>query len=484
MKRTRPNEASLTALAIGALTVACIFLTDARSRAASSPAIDSREVAEHLAAAIRFKTISHQDPSEDDRSQFAGLRKFLERTYPRVHRSLVRELVNGDGLLYAWKGAETSAKPVLLMAHQDVVPVEPGTEKTWTQPPFDGVIADGFVWGRGAIDDKGSLVLLMEAVESLLAEGLQPRRTVYLASGFDEEVGGPAGATKIAELLAGRGVRLEYVLDEGRSVTQGIIPGVKEPVASIGIAEKGYVSIELVAETEGGHSSRPPRETSIGLLSAAIERLERNQMPASLRGAPRRELETLAPSMSFGKRLVLSNLWLSAPLVVRSLEQDPTTNTMVRTTTAPTIFQAGVKENVLPSKARAVVNFRVLPGDSVEDVLDHVRKVVADDHIRVAKVERMVSEPSRESSTGSPAYHLLEKTIAELFPGALITPSLVVGATDSRHFGAIADDIYRFMPFRFVTADLKRVHGTDERLEIEQIGPAVEFFRRMLRGDL
>src|SRR5712692_11456707 len=341
-------------------------------RAEPSSAIDRDRAAEHLAAAIRFRTVSHQDPSEDDRTQFAGLRTFLARTYPKVHRSLVRELVNGDGLLYTWKGADASAKPVLLMAHQDVVPIEPGTEGRWAHPPFGGAIADGFVWGRGALDDKASLVFLMEAVESLLAEGFQPRRTVYLASGFDEEVGGLAGATKIAELLGSRGVRLDYVLDEGRALTQGIVPDLKQPVASIGIAEMGFLSVELVAETEGGHSSRPPRQTSIGVLAAAIERLERRQLPARLRGAPRLELETLAPSMPFGRRVMLSNLWLFAPLVVRALEQNPTTNSMVRTTTAPTIFQAGVKENVLPSKARAVVNFRILPGDSVAGVLAHV----------------------------------------------------------------------------------------------------------------
>src|SRR5438876_888335 len=361
-------------------------------RAEPSSAIDRDRAAEHLAAAIRFRTVSHQDPSEDDRTQFAGLRTFLARTYPKVHRSLVRELVNGDGLLYTWKGADASAKPVLLMAHQDVVPVEPGTEGRWVHPPFGGAIADGFVWGRGALDDKASLVFLMEAVESLLADGFRPPRTVYLASGFDEEVGGLEGAARIAALLAERGVRLDYVLDEGRFVSQGVVPGVQEPVASIGIAEKGYVSVELVAETEGGHSSRPPPETAIGLLAAAIDRLERHPMPARLRGAPRREMQALAPYMT--------------------------------------------------------------------------------------------SEPSPESSTDSPAYHVLEQTIRALFPNAVPAPSLVLGGTDSRHFAAVADDVYRFMPFRVGPEDLTRFHGTDERFEIEQIESAVEFYRRILRAPL
>src|SRR5919197_2423809 len=447
-----------------------------------SPAIDRDRVAEHLAAAIRFRTVSHQDPSDDDRAQFAGRRAFLARTYPKLHHSLVRELVNGDGLLYTWKGADPSATPVLLLAHQDVVRVEPGTAGKWTHPPFAGAIADGFVWGRGAMDDKASLVLLMEAVESLLAEGFRPPLTVYIASGFDEEVGGLEGAARIAALLAQRGVRLAWVLDEGRFVSQGLVPGVRQPVASIGIAEKGYVSVELVAETEGGHSSRPPREPAIGLLAAAIDRLQRHQMPAGLRGAPRRELQALAPHMPFRQRVMLSNLWLFEPLVVRALEKAPTTNALVRTTTAPTILEAGVKENVLPSRARAVVNFRILPGDSAESVLTHVRRVVADDHIKVGKITRMTSEPSPESSTDSPAYHVLEETIRTLFPDAVIAPSLVLGGTDSRHFAAVADDVYRFMPFRVGPQDLTRFHGTDERFEIAQIDAAVEFYRSLLQA--
>jgi len=210
--------------------------------------------AQHLSAAIRFRTVSHQDAAQNDQQQWRDLRDFLERTYPATHRALKRELVNGDGLLYTWPGSDPAARPILLMAHQDVVPVEPGTESTWRYPPFDGTIAEGFVWGRGALDDKGSLILIMEAVESLLADGFQPRRTVYLASGFDEEVGGHQGSATIAALLASRGVRLEYVLDEGRAVVEGLVPDVSRPVAMIGVAEKGFVSAELTCETEGGHS--------------------------------------------------------------------------------------------------------------------------------------------------------------------------------------------------------------------------------------
>src|SRR5262249_35711364 len=368
------------------------------------------------------------------------------------------------------------------LAHQDVVPVEPGTEGSWAHPPFDGTIADGFVWGRGALDDKESLVGLFEAVESLLGEGFRPRRTIYLASGFDEEVGGGAGAGAIAALLRDRGVRFEWVLDEGRAVVEGVVPQVEKPVAAIGVAEKGFVSVELTTESEGGHSSMPPRETAVGVLAAAIDRLEHHPMPARLRGASREGLRTLAPYMPFRSRIMLSNLWLFSPLVTRALTRTPLTNAWVRTTTAPTMFQSGVKENVLPSRARAVVNCRILQGDTVAGVLSHVQRVVGDDRVRVTRLEGTVSEPSPESSTASAGYRLIETTAREVFPDAVPAPSLVTGASDSRYFTPLADDVSRFVPVRLGAEDLKRYHGTNERVAVDQVASAVEFYRLVLRG--
>jgi carboxypeptidase PM20D1 len=470
--------ASLRACSAAALSLAIAAV----SAYGASPNLTD-VAAEHLAAAIRCKTISHQDPAENDMSQLDALRALLEKTYPRAHRALTRDIINRHALLYTWKGSDPAAKPWLFMAHQDVVPVEPGTESSWTKPPFDGVIADGFVWGRGAIDDKASLVFLFETVEALLAEGYTPRRTIYLASGFDEEVGGREGSAKIAEELARRGVRLEAVLDEGGSVTTGVIPGVTEPVARIGVAEKGFLSVELIAEVEGGHSSMPPRHTAVGILAAAIERLERNQMPARLAGAPQELLEALAPHLPAWQRFEVANLWLFRPFVVRRLEETPANNALVRTTTAPTVFQSGVKENVLPSQARAVVNFRILQGDSTASVLAHVRSVVADPQIRVRELSQTLSEPSPLSSTSSASWGRITRTIRVLYPDAIIAPGLVVGATDSRYFAPVADDVYRFTPIDMTPTDLKRFHGTDERYEVRQIGPALDFYRRLLRDD-
>lgn len=444
--------------------------------------IDVDAAAAHLAEAIRFRTVSHQDPAQDEAPAFQGLRDFLARTYPRTHTALTREEVGSHGLLYTWQGSDPGLRPIVLMAHGDVVPVEAGTEAAWAHPPFAGTIADGYVWGRGAMDDKGSLIGVLEAVEALVARGHKPARTVYLSFGFDEEVGGREGAIRIAALLESRGVRASWVLDEGGAVTEGVMSGVTRPLAGIAVTEKGYASVELTASAEGGHSSMPPKTTSIGLLARAVDRLERSPFPARLVEPWRTALRLIAPEMTFGKRLALANLWLFSPLVARGLAADTATNAWVRTTTAPTILQAGVKENVLPSSARAVVNFRMLPGDSAASVLAHVRAVVGDDRVTAAFLTRTLSEAAAVSRTDSDGFRLLADVARRAYPDALVVPTMVTGATDSRHFAAIADDVYRFVPRRMQRDDLPRIHGTNERVAIVELAREIEAYREIVEG--
>jgi carboxypeptidase PM20D1 len=472
-------------IALGAVLVGNAFRRGPAPRAAGAAPqgeiLDDSAIAEHLAAAIRFRTISHEDPKEDDRATFAELRNFLVTTYPRVHVGMVHETINGDGLLYRWPGSDAAAAPIIFLAHQDVVPIEPGTESKWTHPPFDGVIADGYVWGRGAMDDKDSLVCLFEAFESLLAEGYTPARTVWFASGFDEEVGGRLGAKKIAEELHARGVKFAWLLDEGGVVTQGIVPQVGRQVASIAITEKGYLSVELLTHAEGGHSSLPPRETAIGTLAAAIDRLQKNPLPARLTPVLRNSLDVLAPEMPLGPRLLLSNLWLTSPLVLRDAASRPETSAMVRTSTAPTILQAGVKDNVLPSTARAVVNFRVLPGESIATVMAHVQKVIADDRVTVTKLERSLSEPAPFASTEGGGYEAIRSALHDLFPDAVVVPGVMNGATDSRHFQGLTADVYRFVPALRAKSDLPRIHGTNERASVTDLATMVRAYRRIIQ---
>ncbi|HMF56253.1 MAG TPA: M20/M25/M40 family metallo-hydrolase, partial [Pyrinomonadaceae bacterium] len=284
---------------------------------AQDVSVDDGALASHLAQAIRFQTVSTSDPAQVKTEEFLNLHRFIEETYPNVHTKLTRELVADYSLLYTWKGSDQSLKPMLLAGHQDVVPIEPGTESRWTHPPFDGQIADGYVWGRGSLDDKCTMIGVLEAVEMLLREGYQPRRTIYLAFGHDEELGGPHGAPAIAELLRTRGVELESVLDEGGAITEGFIKGLSKPAALVGTGEKGFMSVQLSVETEGGHSSAPPPQTAVGIVSAAVARLEGNQMPARIDGATQAMLDYLGPEMNFPQRIALANLRLFRPLVLR-----------------------------------------------------------------------------------------------------------------------------------------------------------------------
>jgi carboxypeptidase PM20D1 len=443
--------------------------------------VDVSSVAQHLSQAIRFRTVSFQDMGQINGEEFIAFHKYLEQTFQKVHATLIREAVSNYSLLYTWKGKNEKLKPILLMAHQDIVPVEPVSEADWQQPPFEGRIYDGFIWGRGTMDDKAGVLGLLEAVEILLDQGFQPERTIYLAFGHDEEVGGQNGAAKIAELLLSRNVGLEYILDEGLIIADGILP-VPKPVAAIGIAEKGSVSLELSVEAQGGHSSMPPSQTAIGILGRAVNRLEEEQMPGEIKGAIEQTFDYIGPEMSFGKRLVFANLWLFKPLVLRQLAASPAMSAALHTTTAATIIEGGVKENVLPTRARAVVNFRISPGNSIESVIAHVKDAIADSRVKINKYGVSAWEPSNISDINSPNFQALERTVRQVFPKVLVAPAQVIGATDSRHYEKLTHNIYRFLPQRYNQDDLKRPHGVNERISIEDYSQCIRFYHQLIRN--
>lgn len=442
--------------------------------------VEGMAAAERLSKAIQFKTISHQDPTEFNRQAFQDLHRFLEQAFPKVHRALTREILSEHSLLYAWKGTQSETKPILLMAHLDVVPVDPETEVEWSQPPFAGHIADGYIWGRGSMDLKVSVLGILEAVELLLSQGFQPSRTIYLAFGHAEEVGGQEGATNIAALLKSRGVRLEYVLDEGLPVGHGLIPGVPVPVAMIGIAEKGYLTIELTVAGTGGHASMPPPHTAIGTLSAAIQRLESNPMLTKITEPVRQMFSCVGPEMSFTRRTILANLWLFERLLKRELAASPATNALLRTTAAVTMVQGGTKENVLPAEANAIVNFRVLPGDTVASVTEHVRRAIDDTRVTVRTLSAV--EPSPVTSTDSETFRTLARTIRQVIPDVVVAQGLLVAGTDSKHYLSLTDATYRFLPIRLTGEDLQRIHGTNERIAIENYTEVISFYIQLIRN--
>ena len=444
------------------------------------PAVDERGAAERLGGAVRFKTISYETPSDSSHSELLLLQAYLQAAFPKAHAAARREVIDKYSLLYTWVGRDPSAKPIVLMAHQDVVPIAPGTQALWHAGPFSGEIKDGFIWGRGAWDDKGNLMAILEAVESLAGAGFTPERTVYLVFGHDEENGGEEGARAIAELFRERGIRPEFVLDEGMLITEGIMPGLDPPAALIGIGEKGWATLRLTATAPPGHPSLPGSRTAIGALAAALQRLDRNPFPAAVAGVARKMLYTLAPEMHGLNRVALSNLWLFEPLVRRQLSQIPSANALLRTTTAITVIRGGNKDNVLPGEAEALVNFRLLPGETAAGVTTHVRTVIDDPAIRIEVLPHS-GEASPVASDTSAAYQLIARTVRELFPNVVVAPGLMIGGTDSRHMVGLADNVYRFSPVRARAEDLARFHGTNERISVANYVEIIRFYETLIR---
>lgn len=447
--------------------------------------VDEAAVSERLAEAVRLRTISSRDDASLNADQFKAYHTLLEKRFPKLHAALQREAVGDLSLLYTWKGSKPDAKPILLMAHMDVVPVAPGTEKDWAQEPFSGAVKDGFVWGRGAWDDKGNLMSQLEAVEMLVASGYKPERTVYLSFGADEEVAGQRGAAKIAALMKERKVQLDFIIDEGLLVTEGIMPGLAKPAALIGVAEKGYLSVVLKTSATPGHSSMPPPKgtSAIAMMSAALKRVDDEQLPGGIRGVAGEMFATIAPEMSGFSRVALSNLWLFGPVVQKQLENGASTNAMLRTTTALTIVNAGNKENVLPGRAEATVNFRLLPGDTKEMVVERMKGQVAqaigNDKFELYALPGAVGA-SKVAPTDSAQYALLNRTIREVFPGTLVAPGLMIGGTDSINFGEVSDHIFKFSPVRAKSEDLPRFHGTNERISTSNYVEAIRFYHRLI----
>lgn len=436
----------------------------------------------HLSTSITFPTIGATDQAQLHGQSFRDLQVFLRATFPRVHATLACEVINDYSLLYRWQGADPARTPFILMAHQDVVPVNPGTDKDWTHPAFSGAIADGYIWGRGTLDDKSSLMSILEAVEALLAEGFQPQGTLYLAFGHDEEVGGHNGAVKIVAHLKGQGVKAAYVIDEGGSVFPKGIAGLTNPVALIGTAEKGYLSLQLSVEDPGGHSAMPPRNTGAGILARAITRLEANPFPAHLTTI-QQTLAYLGDKMPAAKRVVVTNTWLFAPVVKMLMSGSPETDASIRTTTAVTMLSGSAKENVLPQKATAVVNFRIYPGDTIESVTARVRATIDDPRVKIQPIPNG-NDPSPVSDIHARGYQLITQTIHQTLgqPELVVAPYLVLGASDARHYTPVAEQVYRFMPLALADEDLKRVHGTNERIAVPDYIRMIRFYAQLIRN--
>ena len=438
----------------------------------------SEDAIERFQEALRIKTISHEDPADFDSTAFRNFNQFLIDNYPSVDSLLEHQYFNEFSHLYKWQGKNTNLKPVILMGHLDVVPI--ASPDKWSVAPFAGEIKDGIIWGRGTIDDKFTVIGILEAAELLLNEGFQPERTIYFSFGHDEEVSGKYGAIPIATFLKEQGIEAELILDEGYAVTQGLVPGIDPDVAMIGIAEKGSTTISLTVDMKGGHSSQPAKETAIDVLANAIARLKENPLPAEFTEPMQGFMDQLGPEMGFVNRMAFANREIFKSIIVSTYESSGGSgNALIRTTTAPTIFEAGIKENVIPTYAKAVVNFRIIPGQTGEDVKEHVIASIDDDRVNVG-FQGFNDDPSPVSAKEGPAYDLINQTIKEIFPNVLTAPNLVLGATDSRHFKEVSKNIYRFVPYHINEGNIDSFHGIDENISVEDYKDAIRFYRQLM----
>ncbi len=482
------RKLGLTALAVVGVGGAVIginsvrFAPDSIAKAddvklAAVPNIDVAKAAANLGAAIRFQTISHQDPAENKPEEWAKLHAWLAATYPKAHASMTREILDGGTLVYAWKGSDPAAQPIILMAHQDVVPVTPGTEKDWKHQPFGGVVAEDAVWGRGAVDDKGSLIGLFEGLELLAAQGFAPKRTIWIVSGADEEVGG-TGAKAAANLLATREVKALFTLDEGSAIISDA-PIVDGKAIMIGVAEKGYATLQVTANAAGGHSSMPPAEIGTVNLAKAVVAIHKDQFPAELRAPVTDMVDALASVKGGTIKMAAANPWVFGGLMKKQFAASPAGSAMLRTTIAPTMLEGSPKENVLPQSASALINYRIAPWHSSKDVMARAKAAVGNLPVELSWV-KPPREPTAVSSTRSQGWKFVRAAAQAEAPGAPVAPYLVIAGTDSRNFSIVSDDVYRFMPMTFSTKDTAMIHGTNEHMSLKNLESMIRFYVRLV----
>lgn len=444
--------------------------------------VNEKRVSENLSRAIRIKTISCEDESMVDWSEFERFHTFLKEAYPLVHSVLEVEQVSKASLLYKWQGSDSSLDAIAFLAHQDVVPVSEGTQDDWEHPAFEGYNDGKYIWGRGALDMKNHLICLLESVETLLEEGYQPKRTVYLCFGHNEEIvaGTDNGAHELAKVLQERGVHLDSVLDEGGAMLPAKVKGIIDAnLTGVGVAEKGYADFRITVNAKGGHSSQPPKHTAIGILSKKVLNLEKHQFKAKLLPFVYNLFTDIGRRTSYLGRTVMCNLWLLKPLLLKIMSMIPPAASLVRTTTGVTMASGSPAANVLPQKASVTVNFRIMPGQTIEDVRKHIERYMGGDNVEIEFIKG--KDPSKVSPTNTRAFETMARLAVSMDKKNIVAPYLVMGGTDAYNYENVCENIYRFAPFTVDTELLLTTHSTNERIPVEQLTQGVTFFKRYIR---
>ena len=440
--------------------------------------LDDSKPIQNLAKSITYKTISHPDYEKFNYEEFEKFLSWLEEEYSLIFEKLEKKYI-GKSLLLKWQGNNNNLNPILLTGHYDVVPVDDESGLAWINEPFAGIIDDNHVWGRGALDDKSGVIAILEAINYLLTKNFEPERTAFFAFGFDEEIGGNRGAAKIAEFFIEEQITLEWSLDEGSFLLEDIIPGLNKPIAIINVAEKGGLTLEIISKSKGGHSSMPPSKTAVGNLAEALIKLEENPLPGKLEGLSLELFDNISRHMSFQRKILFANLWLFEPFINRSLSKSPSMNAVIRTTTAPTMLSASERANVLATNAIGTVNFRLHPRDNPEKVINFVKKIIdnGDLHVRQAGEARQASQVSDWNTQG---FEIISKSVREIYGDIVVTPGLMAGGSDSKHYGKAAKNSYRFNPFTISNSELDGLHGINEKINKKDFVDGIRSYIRII----
>ncbi|OJZ11365.1 M20/M25/M40 family metallo-hydrolase [Sphingobacterium sp. 40-24] len=474
-----------------------------KSEVAPMPPAVNDSIVARIAGGIKIAAISIGDSTLFNHAPFEELNNYIRYNFPLIYRSLETYTINGHALVFRLKGSDKSLLPLLFLSHMDVVPpgsaaiknngsslfrpsdqaIPPVSEiaEEWDYAPFSGAVANGRIYGRGSLDMKGMLFSLLEATEQLVREQVQPKRDIYLAFGFDEEVGGVRGAAKIADYFKEKGLKFEAVYDEGGLILEkGSVEGISSDVALIGCAEKGFLSLKIKVKGLGGHSSMPPTTSAIGQAAVIMQRLENHQMKAQINPIIQNFFQQVGGSMPFASRFAIANRWLLEPLLLAQLTKNHSTNALVRTTTALTMMKGSDAPNVLSPEVEFVVNFRLLPENTLQEVRDHVEQATSGFDVEIEQVDN-AREASKVSPTDAKAYKMMEIAIRRLYPDLIITPYLTVGGTDAIKYQHLSDHIYRFMPIKINHAEQQSMHSTNEYISIENYLKMIDYFYYMMR---
>lgn len=437
--------------------------------------IDNKACISCLSQLIKCRTVSNSNPELEDDTEFFKFKNLLPELYPNVYKECELKEFDGRALLFCWKG-KCNKEPTVLMAHYDVVDVN---ESAWEKPPFDAVIENGVMWGRGTLDTKTTFNAILYSANQMISNGFIPENDIYLAFSGGEEVNG-IGAVKIVDYFAQNNITPALVVDEGGAVVENVFPGVKKPCALIGIAEKGLINLEYKTTSQGGHASAPAVKTPIGMLSKACCNVESKPPKGKLTKPVLEMFNTLGRHSSFAFKILFANLWcFKGILDIYCKLSGGELNALMRSTIAFTMMKGSSGRNVIPPEATMISNIRLNPLDTVDSVKNHIEKVIDNDKIKVTVLEG--NNPSPISETDCKAYDIVKNAIANTWKDTIVSPYLMLQCSDSRHYGRISNHVYRFSAMELTAEERKTIHGNNERIRLENIVKATEFYIRLIK---